>query len=145
MLQGNVAPTDHRARAAELGVTLAAPPGRPGHVIADPDRLLQAVSNLVENALRLTPNGGTVTVTAADDTVTILDTGPGLAPEDLPRAFDRFYLHERYRPDAEHEVGTGLGLAIVAELVGAMGGRVSADNDPAGGARFVITLPPAPS
>ena len=137
--------TRHRTRAAELGVTLAADLGRTSRVIADPDRLLQAISNLVENALRLTPAGGTVTLTVAGDTVAIVDTGPGLAAEDLPRAFDRFYLHERYRPDAEHEVGTGLGLAIVAELVTAMGGRVTASNDPAGGARFVISLPPAPA
>jgi signal transduction histidine kinase len=63
----------------------------------------------VENALRLTPAGGTVTVIATAGTLTVSDSGPGLAAEDIPRAFERFYLHDRYR--SERAVGSGLGLA----------------------------------
>ena len=92
------------------------------HGVGDEGRLLQATSNLVENALRLTPSGGSVTVSAPPGRDHRVATpGPGLAAEDLPRAFDRFYLYDRYR--SERAVGSGLGLAIVAELAAAMGGR----------------------
>ncbi len=69
------------------------------------------------------------------------DTGPGLAAEDLPRAFERFYLHDRYR--SERAVGSGLGLAIVKELTAAMGGEVTAARRPGGGAEFQIRIPTA--
>jgi K+-sensing histidine kinase KdpD len=69
------------------------------------------------------------------------DTGPGLAPEDVPHAFDRFYLHDRYR--SERSVGSGLGLAIVKELIIAMGGAVTATSPPDGGAEFTLSLPEA--
>ena len=97
-----------------------------------------AVSNLVENALRLTPAGGSVTVHAAPAQLTVTDTGPGLAEADLPRAFERFYLSDRYR--SERVVGTGLGLAIVAELARAMGGTVTAPNAQGGGGQFTLRL-----
>jgi signal transduction histidine kinase len=82
-------------------------------------------------------------VSAAPGVIIVTDTGPGLAEEDLPHAFERFYLHDRYRADPERSVGSGLGLAIVAELVAAMGGRVTAANRPGGGASFRVDLPPA--
>ena len=107
--------------------------------MGDEGRLLQATSNLVENALRLTPAGGSVEVRARPGSISVRDTGPGLAAEDLPRAFDRFYLHDRYR--SERAVGSGLGLAIVKELTVAMGGEVSAAESPGGGAEFTIRLP----
>ena len=88
--------------------------------VADADRLLQAVSNLVENALRSTPRGGTVRIVARPGRVEVVDDGPGVAAADLGRAFERFYLYDRYA--GERRVGTGLGLAIVRELVEAMGG-----------------------
>ncbi len=131
----------HLRRAEQLGVELSAagPDGATG--IGDEGRLLQATSNLVENALRLTPPGGEVQVRTAPGTIAVRDTGPGLAAEDLPHVFERFYLYDRYR--SERAVGTGLGLAIVKELVAAMGGEVSASASPGGGAEFVIRLPTA--
>ena len=107
--------------------------------MGDRDRMVQVVSNLVENALRFTPAGGRVVIGASEGLVTVEDTGPGLAPEDLPHAFDRFFLHERYR--ADRPVGSGLGLAIVKELVQAMGGTVSVQSEPGAGAVFRIRLP----
>lgn len=129
----------HRFRAHELGVTLSSRHDGPAPAVGDPDRLLQVTSNLIENALRITPAGGAVTVTATPAEITVQDTGPGLAPEDLPRAFERFYLYERYR--SEREVGSGLGLAIVGELATRMGGGITVENVPTGGARFTLRLP----
>ena len=72
-------------------------------------------ASYLSTALRLTPSGGSVTVTAGPGEITVRDTGPGLEAQDIPRAFERFYLHGRYR--SERPVGSGLGLAIVRELV----------------------------
>ncbi|HYZ82053.1 MAG TPA: ATP-binding protein [Solirubrobacteraceae bacterium] len=107
--------------------------------VGDEGRLRQATSNLVENALRLTPAGGSVEVRARPGSISVRGTGPGLAAQDLPRAFDRSYLHDRYR--SERAVGSGLGLAIVKELTVAMGGEVSAAHSPGGGAEFTIRVP----
>jgi two-component system sensor histidine kinase BaeS len=131
----------HLPRARELGVELSAVSEPGASATGDAERLLQATSNLVENALRLTPAGGSVTVRTAPGMLAVADTGPGLAPEDLPRAFERFYLYERYR--SERAVGSGLGLAIVGELARAMGGSVTAGNGPDGGALFTVRLQPA--
>jgi len=134
----------HLPQARELSVELtASPTANGGWVQGDEDRILQAVSNLVENALRLTPAGGFVEVSARRGEITVRDSGPGLEAQDIPRAFERFYLHGRYR--SERPVGSGLGLAIVRELVSAMGGSVEASIPPAGGAQFTIQLPPAPA
>jgi two-component system sensor histidine kinase BaeS len=108
-------------------------------VVGDEDRILQAVSNLVENALRVTPSCGAVTVRARAGEIAVRDTGPGLEAPDIPRAFERFYLHTRYR--SERPVGSGLGLAIVSEMVAAMGGTVEATVPSDGGAQFTIRLP----
>jgi signal transduction histidine kinase len=135
----------HAPRARELGVALEGPDVSSDAAAAwgsgDAGRLLQAASNLIENALRLTPAGGAVTVTAAPGEIAVADTGPGLADEDVPRAFERFYLHDRYR--SERAVGSGLGLAIVKELTTAMGGDVRAAARPGGGAVFTLTVPAA--
>lgn len=131
----------HLPRARELGVTLSAggANGDGAWAVGDEGRLLQATSNLIENALRLTPAGGAVTVSARPGEIAVADTGPGLAAEDLPHAFDRFYLYNRYR--SERAVGSGLGLAIVRELTVAMGGGVHASSRPGGGAAFILTMP----
>jgi two-component system, OmpR family, sensor kinase len=131
----------HTPRARELGVELSTPSTGAGSAcgVGDEDRLMQAVSNLIENALRLTPAGGAVTVTAGEGAISVRDTGPGLAPEDLPHAFERFYLYERYR--SERAVGSGLGLAIVKELTAAMDGTVEAATMPEGGAQFILRVP----
>ncbi len=140
---GATAVTRHSPRARELGVALAQERSGPAWGVGDEGRLLQATSNLIENALRLTPPGGAVTVRASPGEIVVADTGPGLSDEDLPRAFERFYLHGRY--SSERAVGSGLGLAIVAELVAAMGGHVAAATRPEGGAQFTIHVRAAPA
>jgi signal transduction histidine kinase len=125
-------------RARELDVALRVEADGYAVVLADPDRLLQAVSNLVENALRVTPAGGTVVVRVFPGRIEVADNGPGLEASDLPHAFDRFYLHDRYRSD--RPVGSGLGLALVRELAEAMGGKVSVVSAPGKGTAFAIDL-----
>jgi signal transduction histidine kinase len=116
----------YQQTAAEFGVSLLAVTDGPAPAVADADRVHQVVSNLVENALRLTPGGGEVRVVAAPGVLRVEDTGPGLNLGDREHAFERFYLHERY--GRERPVGTGLGLAIVKELTHAMGGSVSVES-----------------
>jgi signal transduction histidine kinase len=130
----------HAARARDLGVDIELQNGGSALATADPDRLLQAVSNLVENALRCTPPGGTVIVATSPGELAVKDTGPGIAANEIPRAFDRFFLYRRY--DGNRPVGTGLGLAIVRELAVAMGGDVRVASSPAG-TEFTISLQPA--
>ena len=128
----------HASRARDLGVHIAVDDGGAAPVAADPDRLLQAVSNLVENALRCTPAGGKVLLRTAPGELTVQDTGPGIDTDELPRAFDRFFLYRRY--NGHRPVGTGLGLAIVRELARAMGGDAHVESSRAGTA-FTISLP----
>jgi two-component system sensor histidine kinase BaeS len=128
----------HSATAQDFGVELTAR-GEESWVEADHDRLLQVTSNLVENALRETPAGGSVTVTGAPGKLSVSDTGPGIAPEDIPHAFERFYLYDKLSKD--RPVGSGLGLAIVKQLSRAMGGDVSVRSD-AGGTTFEVRLRP---
>jgi two-component system sensor histidine kinase BaeS len=125
-------------QAHSFGVGLWAVTESPAPAIADADRVLQVVSNLVENALRLTPPGGEVRVVAAPGLLRVEDTGPGLAEADTERAFERFYLHERY--GLERRVGTGLGLAIVKELTLAMGGSVDVESSPGRLTVFTVRL-----
>jgi signal transduction histidine kinase len=133
--------TRHEARARELGVELRLEQDSPAPAIADPGRLLQAASNLVENALRCTPTGGTVTLASSPGRLAVIDTGPGIAAEDVPHAFERFFLYRRY--NGHRPVGTGLGLAIVRELAQAMGGEVEVGSSPGEGTAFTIRLPRA--
>jgi len=127
-------------QARAFGVELAANARRPAPAVADPDRVLQVLSNLIENALRITPEGGSVTVHAEPGMLTVADTGPGLPEEDVLRAFERFYLYERSGSQSR-TVGTGLGLAIVRELTEAMGGSVSVESRPGAGTTFTVSLP----
>jgi two-component system OmpR family sensor kinase len=129
----------YEAQAREFGVTLEASAPRPAPAVGDHDRVLQVTSNLVENALRLTPRGGVVRVTAEPGVLVVEDTGPGLRREDLPHAFERFYLHSRYSSD--RPVGTGLGLSIVKELTRGMRGSVEVESAPGRGTRFTVRLP----
>jgi len=128
----------YQQQASAFGVSLLAVSDGPAPAIGDADRVLQVVSNLVENALRLTPPDGEVRVVAAPGELRVEDTGPGLADEDRDRAFERFYLHERY--GRERKVGTGLGLAIVKELTNAMGGSVSVESEPGRRTAFTVRL-----
>jgi two-component system sensor histidine kinase BaeS len=128
----------YQQAAADFGVTLQAVTSGPAPAIADADRVLQVVSNLVENALRLTPAGGYVRVYAEPGLLRVEDTGPGLEDVDREHAFERFYLHERY--GRERPVGTGLGLAIVKELTHAMGGSVAVESRPGELTVFTVRL-----
>jgi two-component system OmpR family sensor kinase len=130
---------ESQARVFDIELAAIVEPG--ARAIGDHDRVLQVLSNLVENALRITPPGGSVSVTAEPGRLVVSDSGPGLAPEDLARAFDRFYLYDRYA--SERKVGTGLGLAIVKELVDAMGGSVDVRSAAGAGTTFAVTLPAA--
>ena len=132
----------HEASAREFGVALAAE-GDESWVEADHDRLLQVVSNLIENALRETPPSGSVAVQTGDSRIAVSDTGPGLHADDLRHAFDRFFLYDKY--GRERAVGSGLGLAIVKQLTVAMGGTVAVESSPGAGATFLVTLRPTPA
>ena len=131
----------HENEARKVGVSLVAETPAAAPATADHDRVLQVLSNLIENALRSTAAGGRVTVTANPGELRVADTGPGLAADDLPRAFDRFFLHSRY--GTNRAVGTGLGLAIVKELTEAMDGSVTVESTPGRGTSFVVALPAA--
>ncbi|HEY8536746.1 MAG TPA: HAMP domain-containing sensor histidine kinase, partial [Vicinamibacterales bacterium] len=125
-----------------ISIETAIEPGAE-QVQGDERRLEQALSNLVANAVRHTPDGGTVHVSAACDNgfirLRVQDSGPGISPEHLPLIFDRFYKADAAR--AAGDSGSGLGLSIVKAIVERHGGRVTASNAPEGGARFDIELP----
>jgi signal transduction histidine kinase len=113
-------------------------------VWADAQRLAQILGNLLENALRYTPSGGTIVLRSAAlpnqrVLLEVADDGPGIAPDDLPHLFDRFYRTSRAR-DRESG-GSGLGLSIVQRLVEAHGGTVTVDSTPGQGTTFRIVLP----
>ncbi|WP_431876164.1 sensor histidine kinase [Amycolatopsis sacchari] len=129
----------HRARAEAAAVELRVVAAEPVVVHADPTRLRQALGNLVSNAIRHTPPGGTVSVTVLGHAhaveFTVTDTGPGIAEEHLPHVFDRFY---RASPSSG---GSGLGLAIAKHLVEAHGGTLTVASTPGRGSAFTIRLP----
>ncbi|MEV0605394.1 HAMP domain-containing sensor histidine kinase [Polymorphospora rubra] len=133
----------HRGTAAHAGVTLSLPDGPPAHVVADPDRLRQIIGNLVSNAIRHTPPGGLVTLRPVPNGVEVADTGTGIAPEDLPRVFDRFWRADASRSRATG--GSGLGLAIARKLAQAHAGDLRVSSTPGAGAVFTLTLPPTDS
>jgi len=113
----------------------------PAPVSGDAERLRQVVLNLLSNALRHTPADGRIEVRSAVDgehaVLEVLDTGSGIAPEDLPHVFERFYRGA----GVEESSGSGIGLAVAAELVAAHGGTLEASNRPEGGAAFAVRLP----
>jgi signal transduction histidine kinase len=131
-------------QAADRGVTLALdlPPEIP-EVSADRRRISQVLGNLLTNALRHTPEGGCVTLSAATDAdgveVAVADTGTGIPPEDLPYVFERFWRGDKSRSRAGG--GSGLGLAIARQLVEMHGGHIRAASTPGQGSRFSFILP----
>ena len=128
-----------RRRSIEVSQQL---PDRPMFVRARPDELTQVVSNLLQNAVRYTASGGSVSVSLTADggeaTVRISNTGPGIPPADLPRIWERFHRVEKSRDRVTG--GAGIGLAIVKRLVEDAGGRVGAASEP-GHTAFWFALP----
>lgn len=102
------------------------------------DRLVRAVSNLLTNAVKFTPVGGTIRVRLVDGALTVADSGPGIAEADYEHIFDRFWR----APSSRGLPGSGLGLAIVAQVVDEFGGQIVVGRDAElGGALFTLTLP----
>ncbi|TAK28340.1 MAG: HAMP domain-containing protein [Chloroflexota bacterium] len=112
-------------------------------VLADEERVLQVLLNLLHNAIKFTPPGGRITLSATrlegEVAISVSDTGVGIASEDLPRIFERFYKADKSRASG----GTGLGLAIAKHLIQAHGGRIWAESEEGRGATFILTLPVA--
>ena len=110
----------------------------PVPILGDAPTLERAITNLLDNAVKFSPSDGEIWVELTSAGVlTIIDSGPGVADEDLPHIFDRFYRSDR----ARNTPGTGLGLAIVTHTVEAHGGSVRAGNQPGAGAKFTMRLP----
>ncbi|MBI5870237.1 MAG: HAMP domain-containing histidine kinase [Actinobacteria bacterium] len=140
---------DAAGRGISLSADLDAIPETPEFsVTSDPDRLRQILANLVQNALSHTPSGGRVTISARQVPaqspsvaghleIEVADTGRGIAPDDLPHIFDRFYRSGEGARDA----GLGLGLSISRELARALGGEITVASTQGQGSRFALTLP----
>lgn len=125
----------HHAEERAVEMSVAVPREMVGH--GDPDRLHQVVTNLVDNAIRHSPTGGRVTITARDEqgrlSIEVDDEGPGIPPADAARVFERFYRSE--------DGGTGLGLAIARWIVDLHGGEIRAESASPNGCRMVVALP----
>ena len=109
----------------------------PVYVMGDAVTLERAVTNLLDNAVKFSPQGGTITVRLDGGTLSISDQGPGIADKDIPHVFERFYRSDSSR----NTPGTGLGLSIVDHTVTAHGGTVEVSRAPSGGALFTVHLP----
>ena len=109
----------------------------PLYLVGEPDALERAVTNLLDNAVKFSPPGGTIHVHLGGDRLRIADQGPGIAEEDLPHVFERFYRSDQARTTP----GSGLGLSIVAQTIQAHGGWVKAGRSTEGGAEFTVRLP----
>ena len=137
------------ARAEEKGVVLEkkvlpVDANGTGHMVvhADEDKIVQVLTNIMSNALRYTPSGGTITLSATQEDggirIDIKDTGPGIPPEELSRVFERFYRLDRAR--SREKGGLGLGLAISREIISAHGGSIWAGSDGRNGTVVSILL-----
>ncbi|MFF9486025.1 sensor histidine kinase [Streptomyces sp. NPDC014676] len=138
--------TAHRAQADAAGVTLGLEAPDPVFVTADPDRLRQVVGNLVGNAIRATAAGGSVTLALTSRrelaVVEVRDTGKGIAAEDLPHLFDRFWRADASRGRATG--GSGLGLSIARQIVTDHRGTIEVRSTVGVGTTFTVVLPLAP-
>ena len=130
--------TDGSAARSCATVTL---PDEPIVVPAHKAKLQSLVSNLLENALKFTPRGGTITVAAAKTdsgiNLTVSDTGCGISETDLPHIYERFYRADSSR----HEPGSGLGLSLVHSIVTFYNGTIRCDSVPNRGTTFAVMLP----
>ncbi|MCT7354322.1 HAMP domain-containing histidine kinase [Streptomyces sp. 15-116A] len=127
-----------RLRGPELTITADV---QPWYVRAEPAALERAVVNILDNAVKFSPEGGTIEVRLADGVLTIRDHGPGIPPDELPHVFDRFWRS----PSARALPGSGLGLSIVARTVRQAGGEVTLTPTKDGGTTATIRLPGAPT
>jgi signal transduction histidine kinase len=124
-------------------------PGLPERVVGDPDRLNEVLGNLLSNAFKFTPKGGTIALRARPDAgrpggfvVEVEDTGVGIPADKLPHIFEKFFQVENEAQP--RSVGSGLGLAIAREIVEAHGGTIGAASEPGRGTRFTVCLPERP-
>jgi two-component system, OmpR family, sensor histidine kinase MprB len=124
-----------RGRANRIAIDVSA---EPTVVRGEPERIQRAVSNLVDNALKWSPAGGTIEIELANGELVVRDHGPGFEQHDLPHVFDRFYR----ATGARALPGSGLGLAIVRQAAEAHGGEVEAANAPGGGATVRVSFGP---
>ena len=136
----------HRGRAEANGLSLDFDAGgldETAQVLADEEAIRQIVDNLVDNAIKYTPDGRSVSVSCWGDQhelcIEVADTGIGIPRDDLPRIFERFYRVDKAR--SRELGGTGLGLSIVKHLVGSIGGQVDVSSRMGSGSRFTIHLP----
>jgi len=133
--------------AAARAQTVALAPLPPLAVLGNEDQLIRLILNLLDNALCYTPPGGRIALGGALDgtnvTIRVSDSGPGIAPEHLPRLFDRFFRGNRSRGRAQG--GSGLGLAIAQSIARAHGGRIDVESTVGRGSAFTVVLPVAPA
>ena len=147
LLRGIIEKFLPQAQKADVELLATVPDALPP-LMADGDRLAQVFTNLVDNALRFTPPGGQITLSAkqaeAGIELSVTDTGAGVASEALPRLFDRFYQADPSRAGADTAArrrGAGLGLAIVNEIIQAHGGKIGVRSQVGSGTTFTIHLP----
>lgn len=128
-----------QAKDRQQTMTMDIPAAHP-QVMCDRHRMVQALSNLLGNAVKFTPEGGAISVQAGQHgselVISVSDTGPGIPPQDLPKVFDRFW-----QADATRSVGAGLGLTIVKGIAEAHGGRIWADSEIGVGSSFHFAIP----
>ncbi len=143
LLAGVVEPLQRSAHERQVALTLSLPAQVKLPVQGQADPLRQVFTNLIDNALKYTPAGGQVSVSAnrtwQEITVSVNDTGPGIPAEHLPHLFERFYRVDGAR--ARDTGGFGLGLAISRSIVQAHGGSIAVDSQPERGTTFTVTLP----
>jgi signal transduction histidine kinase len=131
-------------QAARQGITLTvAPEGESPAIMVDPDRFRQVLANLISNALQNTPSGGQITTRVTSDEkrvlISVIDTGPGIPPENIDRIFQRFF---RLDPSRSRDTGgSGLGLSIARSLVERQGGQIEVESELGQGACFTISFP----
>jgi len=145
LLDRSAAARKSEANSKNISLEVETSPGLP-EVNVDADRMTQVLVNLLDNALRYTPEGGRVTLSGTQIpdgvAITVKDNGPGIPEVDLPYVFDRFYRGDKSR--GREEGGSGLGLAIARSLIESQGGRIRAESQVGEGAAFIIELPRAP-